>query len=233
MQWPRWNHATNSPGRICLGSRWIDSDRCLAASLTNGEIARVCGCVATGFEKKTADTMSQDVTSDAQSPRTLASMLKLRELELPTKMTVFTTVVASFQHVPTAVRKLPGRTMQQGRLGRWHLGQNRPMVVGCFGLVKSKPMKHIETTKNTIFGGFIHIQKSSKIPAILVFTIWDHLGSDWNILESRGHGHEPKWTRCLNPSCIGKFSSWQEVVHSGRALFPSGFLWLKTAQHVS
>ena len=52
MQWPRWNHATNSPGRICLGSRWIDSDRCLAASLTNGEIARVCGCVATGFEKK-------------------------------------------------------------------------------------------------------------------------------------------------------------------------------------
>jgi hypothetical protein len=62
--------------------------------------------------------MSQDVTSDAQSPRTLASMLKLRELELPTKMTVFTTVVASFQHVPTAVRKLPGRTMQQGRLGR-------------------------------------------------------------------------------------------------------------------
>ena len=61
----------------------------MAASLTNGEIARVCGCVATGFEKKTADTMSQDVTSDAQSPRTLASMLKLRELELPTKMLVF------------------------------------------------------------------------------------------------------------------------------------------------
>ena len=59
--------------------------------------------------KKTADTMSQDVTSDAQSPRTLASLLKLRELELPTKMTVFRTVVASptFQHVPTAVRKLP------------------------------------------------------------------------------------------------------------------------------